>query len=262
MIQKIARQLGIHVPTTLGMGHRRRSAVAKRGEELLDQLDPPFRAALLSMYRSEPQLGADALLHAMDPITRISPSQGMWLYDLCLATKPKAMLEIGMAYGFSTLYFLAAMARNRMGHHTAIDPFQLSTWHGIGLTHAKALAPTGDQAPNFRFIEDRSERVATDLARANASFDLIFIDGTHLFDGVLADFYLYAPLCAMGGRIIFDDNWMSSVRTALAFVCANRSDFTEIPASESNVRVLQRVSTDKRPWDHFREFAVSLPNKK
>jgi hypothetical protein len=33
-----------------------------------------------------------------------------------------------MAYGYSTLYFLAAIARNQTGHHTAIDPFQHSVW--------------------------------------------------------------------------------------------------------------------------------------
>src|SRR6202022_4427641 len=173
-------------------------------EVVLAPLNADFRSALLSMYRGEAQLGADGLLHPIDQVTKISASQGMWLYDLCVSLKPKSTLEIGMAYGYSTLYFLAAITKNRIGQHTAIDPFQSSYWHGIGLVHANAHAPA-TRPDAFRLIEDRSDRVATDLARSNATFDLIFIDGNHRFDDVLVDFYLYAQLCAMGGHIILDD---------------------------------------------------------
>ena len=234
---------------------RRRRVALKPMEVLLAPLDPHFRSALLSMYRGESQLGADGQMHPIDQTTKICPSQGMWIYDLCLSVKPKSTLEIGMAYGYSTLYFLAAITRNQAGHHTAIDPFQLSFWHGIGLAHADAAGANLDSG--FRFIEDRSDRVATDLARSNSNFDLIFIDGSHRLDDVLVDFYLYASLCAMGGRIVFDDMWMRSVRTVVAFVRANRTDFVELPAAEPNVCVFQRVGDDLRKWDHFHKFAAA-----
>jgi predicted O-methyltransferase YrrM len=220
-------------------------------EELLATLDPHFRSALLSMYRGEPQLGTDGQPHPIDNISKISSAQGMWIYDLCLSVKPKSTLEIGMAYGYSTLYFLAAIARNLTGQHTAVDPFQQSYWHGIGLAHANAAGLES----RFRFIEDRSDRVAADLARENSSFDLIFIDGNHRFDDVLVDFYLYAPLCAIGGRIVFDDMWMSSIQAVVAFVRANRTDFVELPAAVPNVCVFQRVGNDLRRWDHFHKFS-------
>jgi predicted O-methyltransferase YrrM len=229
---------------------------SKPKEVVLAPLDAHFRCALLSMYRGEPQLGTDGQLHPIDQVTKISASQGMWLYDFCVSLKPKSTVEIGMAYGYSTLYFLAAIARNKAGHHTAIDPFQSSYWHGIGLAHANAHAPTTTTDPGFRFIEDRSDRVATDLARSNATFDLIFIDGNHRFDDVLVDFYLYAPLCAMGGHIIFDDTWMRSIQTVLAFVRANRTDFVVLPTPQANVCVLRKVGQDQRNWDHFCEFTT------
>ncbi len=180
----------------------------------------------------------------------------MWLYDLCVSVKPKATLEIGMAYGYSTLYLLAAIARNQLGYHTAVDPLQRSLYQGIGLAHAQALASTKVSDFPFRLIEDRSDRTATDLVRSNSIFEIIFIDGSHRFDDVLVDFYLYAPLCAIGGYMIFDDIWMSSVRTVVAFVRDNRTDFVEVHTDQSNICVFRRVGDDAREWRHFRRFRV------
>ena len=161
-----------------------------------------------------------------------------------------------MAYGYSTLFFLAAIARNGAGRHTAIDPFQSTRWHGIGWTHARSVAPAADAGCAVALIEDRSDRASTDLARSGSTFDVVFVDGNHRFDDVLVDFYLYAPLCTAGGCIIFDDMWMSSIQTAVAFVRANRKDFAEVRTDEPNVCVFQKVSEDTREWKHFRKFAV------
>ena len=229
----------------------------KRAERLLTTLDPPFRSALLSMYRGEPQAGSDGQLHAIDQSTRIAPSQGIWLYDLCLSMRPRATLEIGMAYGYSTLFILAAIVKNRSGHHTAIDPFQQSDWHGIGCTHAEAVVRAAGLDGAFRLIEDRSDRSATDLARSDSAYDLIFIDGNHRFDDVLVDFYLYAPLCAIGGHIALDDALLSSVKTVVAFIRENRTDFVEVQTSEPNMRVFRRVGDDLRPHYDFHPFAVA-----
>lgn len=38
-----------------------------------------------------------------------------------------------MAYGYSTINFLAAFCENHLGHHTAIDSYQRCKWKGIGL---------------------------------------------------------------------------------------------------------------------------------
>lgn len=226
------------------------------GGDVLDVLEPRFHTRLRSMYRGEPQLGIDANSHPID-MTRISRTQGMWLYELCVSVKPTATLEIGMAYGFSTLYFLAAAARNLGGHHTAIDPFQRSRWQGIGLAHAQALTSEKGSSFGFHFIEERSDRAATDLARSDSTFEVIFIDGNHRFDDVLVDFYLYAPLCAEGGYMIFDDMWLFSIQTVVAFVRTNRADFVEVATDQANICVFKKIGPDPREWRHFRQFAVS-----
>ena len=227
-----------------------------RAEEVLERLDDPFGSTLLSMYQGNPQRGFDGQMHRLDNITKISPEQGMWLYDLCLSSKPQSTLEIGMAYGFSTLFFLGAIAKNRLGRHTAIDPFQKSHWHGIGLTLANEYSATLGDNSAFHFIEDRSDRAATDLAREKQCFDIVFVDGNHRYDDVLVDFYLYSQLVSNGGLIIFDDMWMSSVKSAVEFIRTNRRDFGEIVSPVPNVAVFQKVGNDCRRWDEFSAFRV------
>lgn len=228
-------------------------------EEFLAPLREDFRAALLSMYNGDAQFGNDDQKFTIDEITRISAGDGMALYDLAVATKAKNTIEIGMAYGFSTICFLAAIAKNGAGHHTSIDPFQRSHWNGIGLAHAMSLAPMIDGQSSFTFLDDRSDRVSADLARAEEKFDLIFIDGNHRYDDVLVDFYLFAQICEAGGHIVFDDMWMSSVQTVVSFIETNRVDFVRVRNhSRCNQAIFRKIAEDERPWDDFQPFTVSL----
>jgi predicted O-methyltransferase YrrM len=195
-------------------------------DEILSPLPEPFRSALISMYAGEPQLGSDGERHNLDGKVRISREQGIWLYNLCRDAKPKTTLEIGLAYGYSTVYFLAAIRDNGAGYHTAVDPYQ-SHWHGIGWLQPRSLG-MGD---SFRFIEEKSVSALVHFADRGEMFEVIFIDGNHRFDDALVDFTLSAELCPMGGCIILDDMWMPSIRRAVAFIRSNRNDFEEIKRS-------------------------------
>jgi predicted O-methyltransferase YrrM len=219
---------------------------------ILKVLDEPFRSALLSMYLNDPQPAAGGKLCDIDKRTRIPAEEGVWMYDLYLRRRPSASLEIGMAYGFSTLFFLAALMKNGTGTHTAIDPFQFSAWQGVGMEKVRQV--NGERV--FRFIKDFDVNAATDLARDKKAFDFIFIDGNHRCDDVLVDFTLFARLLNNGGCLIFDDLWMPSVRTALSFVQANRQDFRQI-SSPPRIGVFERIGDDVRPWEHFVPFAVA-----
>ena len=239
--RRLARRLFRHAPKTAS------------AEEALQSIEEPFRSALLSKYRNEPQTGTDGQRHEVDPSVKIPPSEGRWLYELCREIKPKEILEIGTCYGFSSLFFLAAVTKNGMGRVTSIDPYEEAMWHGIALASVKASGAS----EKFQHLAERSDRASTDLARQKASFQVIFIDGSHRFDDVLTDFYLFAPLCAENGYIIFDDLWMPSIQSVVAFVRGNRLDFREQATTESNIAVFKRTSQDSRPWDHFQRFAVA-----
>lgn len=219
------------------------------GEILSPFFPQPFRSALVSMYDGEPQLGSDGERHSLDG-TAVGPEQGTWLYDLCRKAKPKKTLEIGLAYGFSTVYFLAAIRENGAGHHTAVDPFQNGRWHGIGGRQPQNLG----MSDSFCLIEEKSVAALVHFANRAEKFEMIFIDGNHRFDDALVDFTLSAELCPMGGYIILDDMWMPSIRRAVSFIRSNRKDFEELKTPTRNVAAFRRVGEDTRAWNHYANF--------
>lgn len=79
------------------------------------------------------------------------------------------------------------------------------------------------------------------------------IDGCHHFDEVMTDFSMSAFVCKTGGYMVLDDMWMPAIRKAVSFIEMNRTDFIEITAV-SNVAAFQKVASDKRSWDHFKDF--------
>jgi hypothetical protein len=112
--------------------------VRPNAQTALAPLPEAFRSLLLSMYDGEPQSGSLGEMHTIDSTTLISPEEGMWIYDLCRELKPKKTAEIGLAYGFSTIYILAALHENGSGNHVAMDPCQ-SVFHDIGLCQPEKL---------------------------------------------------------------------------------------------------------------------------
>lgn len=223
-------------------------------DEILSPLPQPFRAALLSMYSGEPQLGSDGERHSLEGKVLIGAEQGMRLYNLCREVKPKNTLEIGLAYGYSTLYFLAAIRENGFGHHTAVDAFQSRYWHGIGLCQPRSLG----MSDSFRFIEEKSVSALVHFAERGETFEVIFIDGDHRFDGAFLDFTLSAELCPMRGCIFLDDMWMPSIRRVVAFIRSNRKDFEELRTPVSNIAAFRRIGEDMREWHHYVEFFDTL----
>jgi predicted O-methyltransferase YrrM len=217
---------------------------------LVVRLGEPFAGLLLSMYRGEPQTGEGGATYPIDAITRITTVEGMWIYDFCRLTRPKATLEIGLGYGFSVVYFLAAIRANGQGDHSAIDPFQRHRWHNIGAERAHLLGMTD----SFKFFEKHAVEALSDFSREGQEFDVILVDGDHRFENVLFDFTLSAAVCSPGGHIILDDWWMPAIKKAVSFIRANRKDFTEVPTPVDNIIVFRRTGDDDRTWRHFVNF--------
>ena len=215
----------------------------------LEALAPAFRQRLQSMYSGEQQPGKKGLVE-LDKTTRISEPQGMWIYDTCLKLKPKQSLEIGLAYGFSTIYILAAINQTGFGHHTSLDPFQQDAWHGVGSLQAEHL----EMEHSFRFLEEFSVSALARFAIQKDEFEFIYIDGNHRFDDVFVDFTLSAEVCPIGGNIILDDMWMPSIQTAVSWIRSNRMDFREIPTPIQNIAQFERKGRDGRNWNHFVPF--------
>jgi predicted O-methyltransferase YrrM len=221
-------------------------------EQILSPLREPFKGTLLSMYRNEPQLGADGQHHALDTTIRVTPTHGMWLYKLVRDHKPKHTLEVGLGYGFSTIFFLAANCDNGHGAHVAIDAYQDRFFSGVGKMRPHVLGLNGS---HFRLFEEESAFCLPRLVAEKKEFGVIFIDGNHKFDDVLLDFSHASRICSAGGIVVLDDMWMPSIQSVASFIRKNRTDFEEIPAPEGTSTVaFKKVAPDTRRWDHFVSF--------
>jgi predicted O-methyltransferase YrrM len=211
-------------------------------------LSPGAEAILNDMY-SEPRLQGTNGLVEIDPITRIQKTAGSELNRLVRENGAKRSLEIGLAYGFSTIWIMDALPSD--ASHTAIDPFQESLWGGVGQTQARRLS-----GKKFELLEDYSIHALSDFIRRGERFDFIFIDGNHRFDDVLVDFYLADQVLNVGGLMVLDDIWMASIRTVMSFVLANRA-YQVVPQASHLMVALKKLKDDDRSWRHFRPFSVT-----
>jgi predicted O-methyltransferase YrrM len=215
-------------------------------------LHPGTVELLAGMYRADTLLGTQS----DQPVTinrlpRILIEQGAMMNSLMRSHSVKRSLEIGFAYGFSTIWMLDALRPRRNALHIAVDPYELSLWQGVGLTQVKRLA----SGVRFEWIENFAIHALSDLIRKKETFDFIFIDGNHRFDDVIVDFYLSNQLLPPGGLVAFDDMWMNSVRTATNFI-VNNLPCEIVPQPVENMLVLRKTGYDMRDWRHFNTFEV------
>src|SRR5436309_9405306 len=150
--------------------------------------------------------------------------RGEYLFRLVRERRPALTLEIGFAYGVSTLFIAEALRQNGRGRHLVIDPLQHSRFEGLGLRHV-------DEAGLARWItfyEEPSELCLPRLIGEGLEIDFAFDDSGHLFDHVVAEFLFLSRLLRNGALLVVDDANLPGVGRACDFVAANRKDFEEI----------------------------------
>lgn len=231
-----------------------------------------FCPELARLYGSDFAEGLDGSRFALGGCS--TPSNLVMLKRVFEKQRPRRTLEVGLALGGSCLLFTAL--HRRIGatptrQHLAIDPFQRSVWKEAGLL-AVQRAGLGDY---LEFRESRSSLELAALARQGQNFDLIYIDGSHLFEDVFVDFYFTARLLAQGGIVAFDDCAKQSVKKVLVFIRRNLgASFGEMDPSpfrpdralalryraarllgKAQMRMFQRLGSVEREWDSpFRNF--------
>jgi predicted O-methyltransferase YrrM len=128
--------------------------------------------------------------------------EGEFLYQLISRDSSVVKtLEIGCAYGLSSLFICDALLGRAGASHMALDPYQTGEWHGVGAANLKRA--------EIRFasiVERKSEIGLAELLEHNeGSFDFILIDGLHTFDQTMLDLYYANRLVKVGGYIAVDD---------------------------------------------------------
>ena len=219
---------------------------------MFTDLHPSSRTILGEMYSADALIGTESPHPVpLQKSTRISQAQGQAIHNFMREHSVKNSLEIGFAYGFSTVWIIDALRSQANSRHIAIDPFERQ-WGGVGLKQVERL----DFDFNFQWIEDYSIHVLSDMIRKKQTFDFVYVDGNHKFDDVLVDFYLADKVLRCQGFLALDDMWMRSLRTVSSFIRSNRA-YVEVPQSSRNMIILQKQREDDRDWQHFEPFDVA-----
>ncbi len=223
----------------------------------------------------------DAEGNLINPFPTATASEiGLLFYELIQKLNLQRTIEIGMAYGLSTVAICQAHRDQGIGSHIAIDPFQNKEWKSIGLLNVKKAG----LEDKLRFLEEFSHKALPQLLAAGEQFDFAFIDGSHLFEDVLVDFFYIDKMLRPESFIVFDDIWMPSVRKVVNFVLKNKSyqlvnistkpnllkrikritrriaqnpfelDFTDVKYIPENICILKKIGEDNRAWDVHRSF--------
>jgi len=148
----------------------------------------------------------------------IAPSYAAALYRTVLARRPALVVEVGMAYGLSTLSILAALRDAGGGRLISIDPAQSTDYSGTGLLNVRRAGLESFhelvEAPSFlalpRLLDERT------------LIDFAYIDGWHTFDYALVDFFYLDRMLKAGGCVAFNDCGWRAVHRVIRFVQTHR----------------------------------------
>jgi predicted O-methyltransferase YrrM len=145
--------------------------------------------------------------------SEVTPDEGHLIASLISANGFVRTLEVGCAYGLSTLHVCGALASRPGAFHTIIDPGQSGYWKGIGVHQ---LARCGFTA--YELIEQPSEFALPDLLRAGRTFQFAVIDGWHTFDHTMLDFFYVNRLLEPGGIFVIDDLQLPGIRKVARYI--------------------------------------------
>lgn len=208
------------------------------------------KKVLQQIVKSESVTGRSGRVHKLH--SGIAPAAGEFVAKLISSDDSIVRtLEIGCAYGISSLFVCGAIAGRKGASHTIIDPFQNSVWDGVG---TKNLEDAG--VSFFKLIEAKSEIAMPRLLESNeGQFDLVFIDGWHTFDHTLLDLFYATRLVRVGGYVAIDDVIWPSVSRAVSFVrnypCYEQQGTEDVIVSPSWKKVLARIlmsPVSRRTW--------------
>ena len=165
------------------------------------------------IYETGTVVGQSGQIHKLH--SAIDRQEGQFLFNI-IHDDPQVRqtLEVGCAYGLSSLYICSALQGRTGAFHTIIDPFQNTDWDGVGIRNLKEAGFSA-----FNLIKVRSEFALPRLLEQQESqFDFIFIDGWHTFDHTLVDCFYATRLLRVGGYLVVDDVSFTSIRRVIDFV--------------------------------------------
>src|SRR5207253_7018100 len=94
---------------------------------------PTPQQLLARIYRERQVVDPAGKAHPLH--SEITPDEGQLIASLIERYDFTRTLEIGCAFGLSSLHICGALTARPSGFHTIIDPGQHAEWQGIGIHH-------------------------------------------------------------------------------------------------------------------------------
>jgi predicted O-methyltransferase YrrM len=132
--------------------------------------------------------------------------------------RPALVIEVGMAFGVSSLAILTALRDGGQGKLISIDPVQTSDWKGCGRV-AVEQAGFGDR---HELVEDYDYNALPRLLASGVRCDFAYIDGWHTFDYALLDWWYLDKMLSVDGIVGFNDCGWPAVDKVIRFVLSHR----------------------------------------
>ncbi|MBV8213605.1 MAG: class I SAM-dependent methyltransferase [Verrucomicrobia bacterium] len=153
--------------------------------------------------------GKEYPLHA-----HTSPEQGEFLSQLVTQVDANVCVEVGLAFGISSLYIAEAISKKTAPRLISIDPFQKQYWHDIGRLNLERAG----YSSFVEFHEGSSNLVLPELLANGEHIDFAYVDSVKVFDALLIDAYYLTRLLKIGGLLVFDDCDFPGVKRMVRYI--------------------------------------------
>jgi predicted O-methyltransferase YrrM len=166
----------------------------------------------------------DALRQTRDDHWQIPRIEGELLYQLALSCKAKLIVEVGTSYGFSGLFWSAALQQTGGVLHT-ID---------ISQKKFDASRAHFDRAGVGKHVVNHLGDAAIELPKISGPIDIVFLDGSDKVSSINY-FNIIWPSLRAGGSVLTDNTRThpEELKDYVAFVRA-RTDATSIDVPIGN----------------------------
>jgi predicted O-methyltransferase YrrM len=153
--------------------------------------------------------------------SQISLDEGLFLQQVVEGIKPQVTLEIGVAFGISSMFICEVLDRLGTSKHIGIDlgPIKKAGTDeldrfGLGLLNLKRCG-YGHLVESYALP---SEIALPGLLRRGQRLQFAFIDGWHSFDHAMVDFFYVNKMLDVGGTVVFHDAAHPNIMKLLKYI--------------------------------------------
>jgi hypothetical protein len=176
--------------------------------------------------------------------SHISRVEANALYEIIKRRRPDIVLEIGMAFGISSLAILTALEEVGNGILISVDPNQtLGEWKGAGVANVRRSG----LSHRHTLIEKPDYLALPELLAAGTQVNAAYIDGRHTFEYVLLDIFYIDRMLGPNGFVGFNDAGWRSVHKALRFLTRHRR-YVELNVGLPRVYVAKNFAVKVARW--------------